>query len=345
MSLLREYTYGTLRSHHPLLLIQSSIAQSGVPLLRHIITGNNARQPTTSLVFCLLYRPSDLMEENVLYDHIKVYDWLGFVPGYNDSPFDVKDQILQAVREAPAGKLNVIVDSVDTLDGSSTETHKFIRTLLRLLQERHHPARLVLHVHQSSELVPLLTQVSLSPSLVHLTVHPSALLVHIAKEYLTPPPPSSSDAKFWSVFLPIRDRLYESINLVHDSRGEGSGHSTDMVVEVLVRGSNGANRRHGMSRVLEGWSITRKEPSELVSLESLKGIWRKVAEEAAPDPTQNVSFNLKLTPGQQESRAQVPLPYVLDNKPTQQPAAGAIIYDPDSADDIDDDDPDEDLDI
>ena len=29
----------------------------------------------------------------------------------------------------------------------------------------------------------------------------------------------------------------------------------------------------------------------------------------------------------------------------EQPAPGAILYDPDSADDIDDDDPDEDLDI
>jgi hypothetical protein len=32
--------------------------------------------------------------------------------------------------------------------------------------------------------------------------------------------------------------------------------------------------------------------------------------QAAPDPTQNLSFNLNLTPSQQESRARVPLPYV-----------------------------------
>lgn len=32
-------------------------------------------------------------------------------------------------------------------------------------------------------------------------------------------------------------------------------------------------------------------------------------------------------------------------KPTQSAAPAAILYDPDSADDIDDDDPDEDLDI
>ena len=83
----------------------------------------------------------------------------------------------------------------------------------------------------------------------------------------------------------------------------------------------------------------------------------------APDPTQNVSFNLILTASQQQSRAQVPLPYAHEGnsavqayydinltftsgKPTEkQTNSAAILYDPDSADDIDDDDPDEDLDI
>jgi len=36
--------------------------------------------------------------------------------------------------------------------------------------------------------------------------------------------------------------------------------------------------------------------------------------QAAPNPTQNVPFNLNLTPSQQESRAQVPLPYVHEGK-------------------------------
>lgn len=143
---------------------------------------------------------------------------------------------------------------------------------------RSDPARLVLHVHQSTDLVGLLAQVSLSPALVYLTAHPPALLAHIAREYLTPPPPSSSDEKFWSVFLPIRDRPYESINLTHGAKGEGSGNLTELVVEVLVRSSGGSKRR-GIPRVLEGWSIVRGEPYELASMESLKGVWRKAVEE------------------------------------------------------------------
>ena len=74
---------------------------------------------------------------------------------------------------------------------------------------------------------------------------------------------------------------------------------------------------------------------------------------------------MSLTPSQQELRAQVPLPYVHEGeqilsllffdletivlgKPTvrgNHNGTAAIFYDPDSADDIDDDDPDEDLDI
>jgi len=72
------------------------------------------------------------------------------------------------------------------------------------------------------------------------------------------------------------------------------------------------------------------------------------------DPTENLAFNLSLTAPQEIARSQVVLPYVhkgewmmvvgdVWNKPCiGQPgathAAPAIYYDPDSADDMDDDD-------
>ena len=98
MALLREYVLGRPRSHQPLLLIQSSIAQSGVPLLRQIIIESNKQQSCTCLTFCLLYRPSDLIEENVLSDRIKVYDWLELASGYAGTFSDTKRQILRAVK-------------------------------------------------------------------------------------------------------------------------------------------------------------------------------------------------------------------------------------------------------
>lgn len=168
--------------------------------------------------------------------------------------------------------------------------------------------------------------------------------------------------------------------------GEGSG-SQECAVEVLVRGgADGAGRRRGVERVLEGWPFAAGGACELRELESLKSLWAKrpvfevslgsilpiyigsgsvfgAQTQGAPDPTQNLSFNLNLTPEQQRSRAQVPLPYahegmvqvvtwpnVADVKSSGKPVGqthtpAAILYDPDSADDLDDDDPDEDLDI
>jgi len=172
------------------------------------------------------------------------------------------------------------------------------------------------------------------------------LLTHLATTYLTPPPPISPLAKFWGAFLPFSERSYESDRLVFGPGGEGCGGNQEMVVEVLVRGGvNGSGRRRGAERVLEGWNSAGA--CELSALESLKSLWVRIAVEASTsDPTKNLSFNLNLTPSQQQSRAEVPLPYAHEGRPQETTTSSAsIFYDPDSADDIDDDDPDEDLDI
>jgi len=68
------------------------------------------------------------------------------------------------------------------------------------------------------------------------------------------------------------------------------------------------------------------------------------------DPMANLTFNLKLTDQEKAVRSQVRLPYVLDEerKASQLDKAsgvGRIIYEPDDADDFDEEDPDDDLDI
>lgn len=72
-------------------------------------------------------------------DHIKVYDWLEFVSGYAGTFSDIKKQIFQAVKEAPASDtLNVVIDSVDTLlqgDGTLPEVYKLLRELLCFLKD------------------------------------------------------------------------------------------------------------------------------------------------------------------------------------------------------------------
>ena len=56
--------------------------------------------------------------------------------------------------------------------------------------------------------------------------------------------------------------------------GEGTGHLTEFVVEVVIR--EGGNGRHrGIERVLEGWSTIQEGPCELSGLESLSHLLKK----------------------------------------------------------------------
>ena len=245
------------------------------------------------------------------------------------------------------------------------------------------PSTLTLHVLHPSALLPLLTQTSFSPSLTHIISHPPILLAHLSTAYLTPPPPSSTPEKFWGIFIPISERGYESEKLVFGSGGEGpgGGEKGEFVVEVLVRGG-GEGRRKAVERVLEGWSGLKGGPCELMSLDSLKSIWtRKVVEEVGTFISTQFAFQvliytcregrtlhrmyhlilisrhlnnnpelkfLSLTPTKVNSPAlHLGLSLTITpGKPLEmQKTPAAILYDPDSADDIDDDDPDEDLDI
>ncbi|KAJ7293632.1 hypothetical protein C8J57DRAFT_33394 [Mycena rebaudengoi] len=329
------------RRQQPFLLLQSSIAQSGVGIIRQLITDATEHV----LLFCLLH--SSLL--SLQGPHVQTCDLSDNIPGYETTYADARQRIQVAVENAPSGPIDIIIDSVDTLAsdvGSISETYKFLRELMALVRARSSPSRLIIHCLSPSSLSPLLCQPGFSTSLTHVVSHPPSLLLHLSTEYLTLPPPASSEAKFWAIFLPISERLYESEKLIFGPGGEGSGDASEIVIEVLVRGDgDSSGRRRGVERTLQGWSFAQG-PCLLAEIETLKSLWsRNVAEPTVADPTQNVSFNLNLTESQQNSRAQVPLPYAHEGKPSERPPAAAIFYDPDSADDIDDDDPDEDLDI
>ncbi|KAF9460848.1 hypothetical protein BDZ94DRAFT_1169030 [Collybia nuda] len=357
----------------PILILQSSNSQSSLPLLRQLLSRNlalndNPISRTHTLLFCLLYHPSTLLEKNAVSSNcLKVYDWVAPVPGYDYGWSDPRNNILTALQDAPSGSINVIIDSVDTIlsdVGSLPKTYQFLRDLLSFIRARQSPSRLILHVLQSSRLLPLLIQTTFAPSLIHISAHHPSLLVHLAKDYLTLPPPLSHNAKFWGIFLPVSERSHDTDRLVFRTDGEGSGNAIEMILDIVMRGSDATGRKRGVERILEGWSFLRNCACDPVTLESLKNFRSKrlieevdsialfsfigadYSTQKATDPTQNISFNLTLTPSQQQSRAQVPLPYAHEGKPLgKQTTHAAIYYDPDSADDIDDDDPDEDLDI
>ncbi|KAL0072023.1 hypothetical protein AAF712_000946 [Marasmius tenuissimus] len=327
-----------------LILLQSSFSQSAIPILRQLLS----KKTTSSRVFlfCFLYPPSCLADDTETQSgKLVVHDFLDLVPNYHEGSKDPFKQIISTVQDDPNTTIDVVIDSLDTLAsdiGSVQAAYTFLRSVLSSISKS---SRLILHICTPSPLLPLLTSAAFSSSLAHIIARPPEILTELAKEYLTFPPPISPEAKFWSVYIPLSEREHESERLILE--GRGSGNPDEFVVEVILRGATDASgRRKGVERVLEGWD-TKSGPVRLEQLTSLSQLWKKViVEEKAPDPTQNISFNLQLTPSQQEARAKVPLPYVLDGENrTQQNTNGAILYDPDSADDIDDDDPDEDLDI
>lgn len=68
------------------------------------------------------------------------------------------------------------------------------------------------------------------------------------------------------------------------------------------------------------------------------------------DPTANLSFNLSLTDQQRQQKENLVLPYLKAQQlevsiDEEKKNSGLIYYDPDAADDFDDEDPDDDLDI
>lgn len=83
------------RPWHPLLLVQSSAAQSGLPILRKIVESSEH----TTLLFCLLYLPSNFVEKTASQGgKTEVFNYLGNVPGYNNSYSDLREDISTAVR-------------------------------------------------------------------------------------------------------------------------------------------------------------------------------------------------------------------------------------------------------
>jgi len=117
--------------------------------------------------------------------------------------------------------------------------------------------------------------------------------------------------------------------------GVGVSDEREIVLQVVTRGRG----KNAAENELVGW--TPDGPCSPSEMDSLKGILedKKGRQPRVFGGDVTSSFNLDLTAEQRESRAKVPLPYAHKEK------GGAIFYDPDSADDIDDDDPDEDLDI
>lgn len=101
------------RPHHPFLLLQSSTAQSCIPILRKLINldpHNISSKRSRTLLFCFLFPPSSLLEDNAILASqggtVEVFDYTTNVPGYEDSWINPCDGIVASVN---AGECVVIL--------------------------------------------------------------------------------------------------------------------------------------------------------------------------------------------------------------------------------------------
>ena len=166
-SLLSSAALAQASPNQHLLLLQSSTAQTCLPVLRAIVTQAIQSTHETTILFCFLYRPPSILDPSRgISDVPLVVDKTAVVPGYDDVPVSeqdrnlaLKEELLEAIRSgelidrlassssecsrvirtAPSGPLSVVIDSVDTLlsdVGSLSVTIRLLSEMFALVRER-----------------------------------------------------------------------------------------------------------------------------------------------------------------------------------------------------------------
>jgi len=100
---------GSSRPHFPFVVLESSLVQSCLPVLRAFVNGGDAA--THVLLFSLLYQPSTLA--GVPREGLCVVDRTAEVPGYSETSTDLAEVILNRVKQGT---------TYDTLHAPSNES-------------------------------------------------------------------------------------------------------------------------------------------------------------------------------------------------------------------------------
>ncbi|KAG9028133.1 hypothetical protein FRB95_006817 [Tulasnella sp. JGI-2019a] len=342
-------------ARHPtkptLVLLEYDVSSSPWPLVRQLL-----QESSRTLILALSNARNDLFgnrETDRASDVDTFLDWTEHVPGFEAASYgdrgwmDLRSLMNEALEratlttEASQTPLTVLVDSVDTLlddIGSTSAVQRFLSDTLRSLSCLP-GSRLVLPIHASSALLPLIIPISFSQHLAVVTLYSPTRVRGVWEMYMVTP--NSDEARFWKLLQGSGPS-----DILSEEREWREG-----VVKVFTR--TGSGKGSGTNTTLEGWAIGEDGLAvacrwdELVSLRGLTRSGTDAPNQVVSDEKQAKSslntlpFNLSLTESQQEAKAQVPLPYAHQG----QDLGMTIHYDPDSADDMDDEDPDEDLDL
>ncbi|KAL8286567.1 hypothetical protein RQP46_004584 [Phenoliferia psychrophenolica] len=377
----------------PLILITDSILQPGVLLLRSLIASSLSRNEAV-IVLALEQTPSRLLPRTHDASRVDFVDCLAAEVDLHGAGGARRHEevALEAVRrrKKQGGKIVVVLDSVDELAEEGVEVvYSLVRKVLRELQGVTGSRLIALHhaafpsprsssTSLSASLLPTLLSPSTSSSTIHLTLHPSALLELLSRDYglAIPLHPSTATpldlrlpsfltsfaSRSWGdpfILPPGPDKEDERVPL--DEGGKGGG---GCVVEWTARGVNVAadDAKRGEPKKIVVWGIEglreksgSLEPvglKEVLSAERMARVNIPTTFAASSTPATKstdppLPFNLSLTDSQKAAREEVVLPY-LPREDGQVPGlmfGGGIEYVPDEGDDMDDDDPDEDLEV
>ncbi|KAL5014460.1 hypothetical protein ScPMuIL_008730 [Solemya velum] len=114
---------------------------------------------------------------------------------------------------------------------------------------------------------------------------------------------------------------------------------------TLYKKKSGKVIRKEENFCIEGYKLVQTAEVKDTSL-----VIKQDIDEEQPDPAANLTFNLSLTDKEKAARSQLVLPYTISKERQVESlnpvhGGGQIFYQPDDADDFDEEDPDDDLDI
>lgn len=90
---------GLSRPHLPFILLETSLVQSCLPVLRAFVNDRDATSHV--LIFCLLYPPSAFADDTTR-EGLHLIDRTAQVPGYGETSPSLAESILNSVKQGAA---------------------------------------------------------------------------------------------------------------------------------------------------------------------------------------------------------------------------------------------------